>query len=210
MNFNKKIPEIYLEMDENDMEHGLGAISFVDRPAIKKTWTTFNNEYRFKLEEEERIIHTPIMLSETPIYRVSELYGEYFVKFSKDTIKKMMIKYFKDNKIHQVNENHDSKRPVKGVYMVESYIIGERSKSNVYDDLPEGTWVASFFVEDKDYWNNVVKSDQFTGVSLEGYFDEKWEELFIEQIFKEVEKIAFSKDLNEDDKLNKIKNILNK
>lgn len=207
----KEIPVVELLMDLNDMEHGLGAISFVENPAIDLDWMMFSSDklHTFELEEEERIIHSPIMLADTNIYRVSQLYGEYFVKFSKDTIKNMMIKYFKDNRIHQVNENHDSKRKVDNVYMVESYIVGDRNTSNSFKDIPKGSWVASFYVEDKDYWNNVVKSENFKGVSLEGRFDEDWENALMEQMFSKIEEVVNSKVLSPEEIYDRIQKIIN-
>lgn len=93
---------------------------------------------------------------------------EVDVVFSKETIKRMNIKYFKDNNIHKVNENHNPENVVNNVFMFESFIISDRVKSELYD-LPVGTWVASYYVEDKDYWDK-IKNGSFTGFSLEGMF----------------------------------------
>ena len=97
--------------------------------------------------------------------------GDYLVKFSEDTIFKMMQKYFKDNKIHRVNEDHNSKAEVNNVTMIESFVVGDRVTSELYPNIPKGSWVASFYIQDKDYWDNVIMSDEFTGFSLEGSFD---------------------------------------
>lgn len=201
------LPVIYLEIDFEDMESGVSAVSFVDGPATEISWEKFKQDYIFEKKASERILTGPIMLAETPIYRFSPLIGSYYVKFSQKTIFDMMKKYFKENKIHKVNENHDSKRPVSNVYMVESYIIGERNRSNVFKDLPEGTWMASFFVEDEQYWNDVVMKGEFNGFSLEGMFAEKMEDEVVEQLYSKIEEILFSKD-SDDLKEFKIKQLL--
>jgi len=170
---NKNIPTYYLEIDENNELSGLDAISFVDAPAIEMNWYTFKKDekYTFKKDDVKRVITSPIMLSETPIYRVAPDGTEYQVKFSEDTIFSMMKKYFADNRIHNVNENHDAARVVDNVILIESFIVGDRTTSNLYPDLPKGSWIGSFHIQDEDYWNNVILSDEFTGVSLEGGFD---------------------------------------
>jgi len=189
MDNNKQTPIVYLEIDFEDMESGVSAISFVDKPATEIGWMTFNEIQKFEKKDVQRIITGPIMLAETEILRFSESLGEYFVKFSKKTVFDMMKKYFKENKIHQVNEQHDTKRKVNNVYMIESFIINERTRSENFKDLPDGTWMATFFVEDGEYWNNQVMKGDFSGFSLEGMFSEKYEEELVEVIYSKIEKI---------------------
>lgn len=169
-------------------------------------WNNNMKKVDFSLEEEKRIITGPIMLAETKILRYNPEIGKYYVKFSKDTILKMMKKYFKDNKIHQVNEEHDPKRIAKDVYMIESFIVGDRNESKLYPNIPEGSWVGSFFVEDKDYWED-IKKNGFTGFSLEGFFEETYETLMMEQIFLSVKNLLFS-NLPDQDKETHIKKLL--
>jgi len=206
MEKNEQFPLIYLEIDFEDMESGVSAISFVDRPATEVEWQTFNEKHIFEKKEDQRIITGPVMLAETPIIRFSPILGNYFVKFSKKTIFDMMKKYFKENKIHQVNEQHDSKKKVKDVYMIESFIINERTRSEAFKDLPDGTWMASFFVEDKEYWENKVMEGDFKGFSLEGMFSEKYEEELAESIYSKIEKILQHPD--EDYVFEEIKRVL--
>lgn len=169
----KDLPLYYLEIDENNPESGLDAISFVDAPAIEINWYTFKKEevYTFKADEVKRVVTAPVMLCEHPIYRVSSDGTEYNVKFSEETIFKMMKKYFRDNRIHNVNENHNPNNIVDNVTMIESFIVGDRTTSKLYPDLTKGSWVASFYIHDQEYWDNVIMSDEFTGFSLEGGFD---------------------------------------
>lgn len=166
------------------------------------------SKYEFKdLNDEKRLVTAPVMLAETPILRFSPDLGKYYVKFSKDTIEKMMRKYFKENKIHNVNTNHDSKEFKDGVYMMESYIVGDRNSSNVFPDLPEGSWVATFYVENDEVWEKVKKSE-YNGFSLEGFFIEKYEDDMIERIAKEIQAIVDGND-KDSIKEEKIKNLLN-
>ena len=167
------------------------------------------SKYEFKdLNDEKRLVTAPVMLAETPILRFSSELGKYYVKFSKETIEKMMRKYFKENKIHKVNTNHDSSQFRDGVYMMESYVVGDRNTSNVFPDLPEGSWVATFYVENDDVWDK-VKNSEYNGFSLEGYFIEKYEDDMIEKIAKQIEDVVNSndKDSMKEDKIKKLLNI---
>jgi hypothetical protein len=181
--------------------------------ALKKMeWANHNmwNNRMSKVEmsvedDEKRIITSPVMLAETKILRHNDLFGYYYVKFSEETILKMMKKYFKDNKINRVNEEHNSKKIVDGVYMIESFIVGDRIESKLYPNITKGSWMASYFIEDKDYWEE-IKDGNFTGLSLEGGFNELWDEEFINTLYSKVEEILFS-ELDEKTKENKIKKL---
>ena len=129
--------------------------------AIRKM-ETINNRLKARayqkfetIDEEKRLVTAPVMLAETEILRYNENIGKYNVKFSSDTIEKMMQKYFKENKIHTVNLNHNPKAQQDGIYMVESYIVGDRNKSELFKDIPEGSWVATFLVENQDVWEKI-------------------------------------------------------
>lgn len=203
-----KYPIIYLDIDENDMNSGMSSLSFVDRPATKIEWQTFNDDYYFKKNEVQRLITSPVMLAETPILRHSDILGQYYVKFSKQTIFNMMKKYFKENKIHRVNEQHNSKRQVNNVYMVESFIVGDKVTSNLFNDIADGSWVATFFVEDELYWEDNIMNGDFNGFSLEGNFTEQYEADMINKLFSEIQEVSFST-LLDDEKISTIKKLLN-
>jgi hypothetical protein len=183
------------------------------RWAIRKM-EQINNQLRLstlsnlqEYNEEKRMVTAPVMLAETKIPRFSPQLGKYYVKFTKETIEKMMKKYFKENKIHKVNVNHDSKQQKEKIYMMESYIVGDRTTSNVFPDLPEGSWVATFYVDNDEVWKE-IKEGTYNGFSLEGYFIEKYEDEMIEKVEEQLKSILNSKDADET-KEQKIKNLLN-
>tara|TARA_R110000868_G_scaffold22110_5_gene90941 strand:+ start:60 stop:686 length:627 start_codon:yes stop_codon:yes gene_type:complete len=205
-----ELPILYLDFDELSMNEGMEALSFVDSPATKIEWKVFNKieEYKFvDYNEEKRIVTSPVMLAETPIMRFTPELGRYYVKFSKPTILKMMTKYFKDGKIHKMNLNHDPKQSKKDVYMIESYIVGDRNKSELFPDIPDGSWVASFKVENDEVWNE-IKSGSLHGFSIEGFFIEKYENQMIETMLYDI-KIVMNSNETESNKERKIKKLLN-
>jgi hypothetical protein len=69
---------------------------------------------------------------------------------------------------------HDANRVQDGVYMVASYQIGGDKNPSVpqvfaNQNLQDGTWIASYKVDNDEVWNN-VKDGKFLGFSVEGNF----------------------------------------
>jgi len=123
-------------------------------------------------DEEERIITGALMLADTPIYR-NDGNGEYYVVFSKDTIKKIAQKYFKKGYQNNVNLMHDSGQVMEGVTMFESWIVDEKrgvKPMKGFEDVNDGSWFGSFKVENDDVWN-MVKDGKIRGFSVEGIFN---------------------------------------
>jgi hypothetical protein len=120
----------------------------------------------------------------------------------------MMKKYLKENKIHNVNTNHNPDEKRDGVYMIESYIVDDRNHSKLFPNIPEGSWVATFSVENDEVWNQ-IKSGEYTGFSLEGMFIEKYENEMINNIEKQIRDIVNGEgsDITKEDKIKKLLNI---
>jgi hypothetical protein len=191
----------YLE----DVE-GISALSFVENPATHIEWFKFNDEsvsLDFQKDEMERMVTGPIMVAETPMWK-PQLNG--YAKFSADQIK-MMAKRTMIKKDFSFNEDHNSDKPIKGVHMIESFLISDKTQSKLYGNLPEGTWMGTFFIEDEDYWNNVIMTDKFKGFSLEGNFKPMLDEKIIEERFADIS-MVLSSDLDDDTKYDSIKSLL--
>ena len=126
---------------------------------------------KFTSDVEKRIISGPLMVSNLPIFRKDES-GEYYGVFTSEDIYNIVKKFFRNNNTAQVNMMHDSNAMVKGVYMIESFIID--SKRGIYSpagyNLTEGSWFGSFKVDNDDVWENYIKSGEFKGFSVEGLF----------------------------------------
>lgn len=160
----------------NDASEGMNAISLVDAPAVEHNFLCFEKQTKMPLEfkdEAKHILTGVVALADTPIYRYNPQLGEYYVVFTKDTIQKMVEKYAKDDLFAKVNLQHDDQRFVDGVYMFESYIVNkDRNIAPVeFADIPDGSWICSFKVEDDELWNEIVNTDHFNGFSLQGVFE---------------------------------------
>jgi hypothetical protein len=171
----KKLPIFNLEItNEDDSDVEVDFVALVDRPAIERQFLAFKDQkVQFAIQdEEERVISGPLMLADTPIYR-NDQNGEYYVQFSKETIKKIAQKFFRKGYQQNVNLMHDSGSTVEGLTMFESFI--KDSKRGIkamagFEDVPDGSWFGSFKVENEDVWQ-LIKDGKVRGFSVEGVFN---------------------------------------
>ena len=162
--------------DENsDLE--VDYVALVDKPAIEKNFLAFNEHEQkmaFAIQDDEQIITGALMLADKPIYRNDEN-GEYYVIFSKDTIKKIAQKFFTKGYQSNVNLMHDSGQRLEGLTMFESWITDQKRGIQAmkgFEDVPEGSWFGSFKVNNPDVWQ-MVKEGKVKGFSVEGLFQMK-------------------------------------
>ena len=166
-------PKIYY-IDINDVASGMGAISLVESPAVGYEFLKFNEEKKVSLHfnAEQRIITGVVCLADTPIYRYTEGIGPWYCVFTKDVIKKMIVKYSKDTSWNRINLQHEGEF-IDGVYMIESY-IKDSNRGIVpaeFADIPDGSWLVSFYVENEQLWDEIKNSGMLNGFSLEGFFN---------------------------------------
>jgi hypothetical protein len=200
-------PIIMFEVNEEEDGTGMTVTSFVTNPATQIAWQKFGHTQQlFSKDKMKRIVTGPIMLANTPIERYDKSIGKFYSKFSPKSLENMRNKFFKNNFQNRINENHIKHQIVDGVYLVESYIIDEKIKSNLFDVEP-GSWIGSFWVEDEKYWNETIMSDEFTGFSLEGKFDPIPEEEYLKSAFNLVKSI-FNSNLTEEEKYLQISAII--
>jgi hypothetical protein len=166
---------IELILDESMLLTGIDAISLVEYPAIEEDFIALNSQKRevFAMQnQEKRLLMGAALIPDKPIYR-SDGENEYYVYFSKDTIRKAMELFFKNGYQNNATIEHDY--DVKGTTIVESWIIEDATmdKSRAYGlDLPVGTWMVSMKIENESIWQR-VKGGEFRGFSIEGYFVDK-------------------------------------
>lgn len=162
-----------LVLDEEKMLHGIDAISIVEHPAIEEDFITMSKDHKFEFKEvdnEKRILMGAAMIPEKPIYRV-EGEEEYYVFFTKETIRRASELYLMNGKQGNATLEHQEK--ISGLSLVESWIIEdtEKDKSNAYGlSYPVGTWMVSMKVNNNDIWEEYVKSGKVKGFSIEGWF----------------------------------------
>ena len=181
---------VELVIDENDDVSGIEAISVVESPAIEEDFIALKNQ-EFKLAEvdkEKRILMGAALVPNKPIYRKNGE-DEYYIYFSKDTVRKASELFFIRG--NQNNSTLEHNMPLTGLTAVESWIVeGEKDKTRHYGlGVPVGTWMVSMKVHNDDVWNNYVKTGKVKGFSIEGYFADKLERPQDKSIKDELAKI---------------------
>jgi len=188
--------EIY-ELVLRDDEDSVFALSLVSTPAIMQDFIFFNAEgkqvIKFATANEDRhLIVGPILVPDLKILRLKEDgVTPYYVTFTKETVEKIAQKYIKDNNANNITLEHA--QSVNNVSLVESWIV----ESSVYDKskaygltVKPGTWMGVFSLENnKELWNDYVKTGLVKGISLEG--------LFTHELIKASKVDIFEKDIKE-------------
>ena len=166
---------IELILDETMALMGIDAISLVEHPAIEEDFIALNTQKKqvFAMQnQEKRLLMGAALIPDKPIYR-TDGENEYYVYFSKDTVRKAMELFFKNG--YQSNATIEHNYEVDGTTIVESWIIEDETldKSRAYGlDLPVGTWMVSMKIDNESIWKR-VKDGEFKGFSIEGYFVDK-------------------------------------
>ena len=174
-----KIVELVIADDSQEL--AIDAISLVNSPAIEQDFVFFgkekNNLTFAKVDEEKRMLVSPALIPNKQIFRYDpNTDSEYYVYFSPETVRKASELYLKHNNHHKATHEHNER--VSGVLTVESWVKeGDSDKSKLYGyDLPNGTWFVKMKITNDDLWQK-IKAGELKGLSIEGYFTNKFEEM---------------------------------
>jgi|TARA_R110002020_G_scaffold414535_2_gene624020 hypothetical protein len=173
---------VELLISDQNKELAIDAISLVNSPAIEQDFVYFgkekNNLTFAKVDEDKRMIVSPALIPNKQIFRYDpNTDSEYYVYFSPETVRKASELYLKHNNHHKATYEHQDR--VSGVLTVESWIIEDpkRDKSTLYGySLPKGTWMVKMKIENNELWEK-VKAGELKGLSIEGYFTNKFEDM---------------------------------
>ena len=182
-----KIVELVIADDSEELT--IDAISLVTSPAIEQDFVFFgkenNNLTLAKVDEEKRMLVSPALIPNKQIFRYDpNTDSNYYVYFSKETVRQASELYLKHNNHHKATYQHEDR--VSGVLTIESWIKeGEQDKSKLYGfDLPDGTWFVKMKIENDEIWNKIT-GGELRGLSIEGYFINKMEKMGKQQFSNE-------------------------
>ena len=176
-----KIVELIIDENNEENDDGVFAISLVEQPAIESDFIALSKQKKIEVEfatqdKEKQILTGAVLIPNKQILRVDKETGEdYYVYFSKETIKQASELFMMNNYQHNHTLHHESK--LNNLTVVESWIKDSALDKSAkhFSNLPEGTWFVSVKVNDKAVWDEYVKSGQVKGFSIEGYFTDKME-----------------------------------
>jgi hypothetical protein len=171
---------VELVIQDDNQELAIDAISLVSAPAIEQDFVFFGKEKSnltlAKVDEEKRMLISPALIPNKNIVRYdANTDSEYYVWFSKETVRKASELYLKHNNHHKATYEHQER--VSGVLTVESWIIEDpkMDKANLYGfQLKKGTWMVKMKIDNEELWQD-IKSKKIKGLSIEGYFTDKFE-----------------------------------
>jgi len=189
---------VELVLNEDDDNAGIDAVSVVENPAIEENWVALKkHEIELKtIDEEKRLLMGAALVPKKQIYRRNEKTNEeYYIFFSKDTIRKASQLFLKSSNQNNATIEHTKK--IEGMTVVESWIVEDtkKDKSALYGFNAEvGTWFITMKVDNEEVWDK-VKAGEIKGFSIEGYF---------------AEKVEANKQLTNDEILEEIKDLIKK
>jgi hypothetical protein len=192
-----KVEIIELLIDETKEEMGINAVSVVESPAIEENFVALQkHEVELKeVDTEKRILMGAALIPNKQIYRKNKD-KEFYIYFSEDTVRKASELFLMRSNQNNATYEHERKM-LDGMSVVESWIIEDEKtdKSKLYGfSLPKGTWMISMKVNNDEVWKK-VKDGEVKGFSIEGYF---------------VDKYDMSKNINEMDTIEKLKELIRK
>lgn len=174
----------------DSIDTGIYKISLVDLPAVESDFVAFDKQNKvmkyddddvincykkmaYSIEnEEQRMVTGVIMRANFNIYRYDEEFGEYYIKYSPETIKIMAEKMMIDNTFNNINIMHEDGTDVEGVNLVELFIkdTDKGIDPKNFDDIENGSLFATYKINNDLVWEQ-IKLGTFRGFSLEGIFD---------------------------------------
>lgn len=174
------------ENDDNDIE--VTYIALVDEPAIQKNFFAYKETAQsFSIEnEDERIITGLAMVADLPIYR-RDKDGEFYTVFDAQSIKQIAQKFFRKQYNYKFNLSHDETEQPDGIYIFESWIV-DREKGKIpmeqFKDVSNGSWIISAKIDNDEVWQQ-IKSGEFKGFSVQGFFKMEREKIPAQMSMKE-------------------------
>jgi len=134
-------------------------------------------EFTFsKQMAEQQLLVTPIMIADKLIPRIDDEGNKYYVFFDAEGIKTLSYKLMKNKLIDSINIEHNPNQKVKDITLVETWLVEdpEFDKSKLFGfNVSKGSWMGIYKVDNKEVWNNYVKTGKVKGVSIEGFFADK-------------------------------------
>ena len=179
-----KLPIFDIIVDTDSDELNMSCISLVTDPAVEKDFECFSKDkkpMKFSITNPEKHCITGVAIrADVPIYRYSPDKGEYYVRFSKETIEQIVYKYSKQNLWNSVSLEHSGQN-IDSAVMVEFYLKSETKCPEGFQDVEDGSLMVTYKITDENLWDTVKNSDEINGFSIEIMADLKPTDEFVEE-----------------------------
>lgn len=179
-----KLPIFDIIVDTDTDELNMSCISLVTDPAVEKDFECFSKDkkpMKFSITNPDKHCITGVAIrADVPIYRYSPDKGEYYVRFSKETIEQIVYKYSKQNLWNSVSLEHSGQN-IDSAVMVEFYLKSETKCPKGFEDVEDGSLMVTYKITDENLWDTVKNSDEINGFSIEIMADLKPTDEFVEE-----------------------------
>jgi uncharacterized protein (UPF0297 family) len=128
------------------------------------------------INQDQQILAGPLMIADKLIPRVDDEGNKYYVFFDADGIKKLSYKLMQNKLIDSINIEHNADQKVSDITLVETWLVDdpEKDKSAAYGyKLSKGSWFGVYKVNNKQVWDDYIKTGKVKGFSVEGIFRDK-------------------------------------
>lgn len=155
---------------------GIYCVSLVTDPATEVNFFYFDKQKMWEkfavANSPEHIVAGVIMLADTPIYRRDANGFEYYIQFSKETLKLAAEKMIRDAVGSSVNVEHKEGSHVDGVHLAELFVIDREKGIDpvFFKDVPDGSLIGFYKVRNDKVWE-MIENGEVLSFSLEGIFD---------------------------------------
>lgn len=171
-------------IDTDTDELNMSCISLVTDPAVEKDFECFSKDkkpMKFSITNPEKHCITGVAIrADVPIYRYSPDMGEYYVRFTKETIEQIVYKYSKQNLWNSVSLEHSGQN-IDSAVMVEFFIKSPSKCPEGFEDVEDGSLMVTYKITDENLWDTVKNSDEINGFSIEIMADLKPTDEFVEE-----------------------------
>lgn len=175
----KNIPTFQFVIDDSE-ESGVKAISIVGDPAFQSSMITFSKEkpkfIALADKKYKQICAGLSLIPDVPVYRVDEVFGEYYGYFSKETIEKIVEKYHMEMNMNKLNLDHNDQKFIDA-FMIEDYIVDTpqlaehlKAKGIEHPNIM-GAWYTAFKIKDPNTFKSIINGESGMGFSVEAYLD---------------------------------------
>ena len=160
-----------IKVNKDNKKQGLFTLSIVRNPAIKEMFVKLSEEsIQTKLSSlEKKQVVGAALIPDMPINRQTKELGEFQIKFSKETIEDILLKYSKDSNMNKFNVEHKFALGSDDATMLEMWIKesnNDKSTDFGFEDLPVGTLFFKLQIENDVLWDS-IKEGELNGFSVE-------------------------------------------
>lgn len=178
----KKLPTFEFIIDDSE-ESGVKAVSIVDDPAFQSSMIAFEKpKPKFvqfadkKGKKKKQICAGLSLIPNVLIYRIDEVFGEYYGYFTAETIERIVEKYHEEQNTNKVNLGHNPNQYIDA-FLVSDYIVDSEEKvtdlkrMGIEHENIMGSWFTAFKIKDPQVFEQILNGNSKMGFSVEAYLD---------------------------------------